>query len=82
MKRSGVLGGLAALLLLLPVMAHAQAQTGGGFDVERATRAYLDLLAGPARAKSDAYFEGGYWLPLWSTLLSTLLYWILLASGA
>ena len=30
------------------------------FDVEAASRAYLDTLSGAARAKSDAYFEGGY----------------------
>ena len=39
------------------------------FDVETATRAYLDSLQGPARAKSDAYFEGGYWLILWGALV-------------
>ena len=43
-----------------------------GFDVETATRAYLDTLQGPARAQSDAYFEGGYWLPLWGTLVAVL----------
>jgi STE24 endopeptidase len=34
------------------------------FDVERATRAYLDSIPVEQRAKSDAYFEGGYWLQL------------------
>ena len=34
------------------------------FDVERATRAYLDSIPAEQRAKSDAYFEGGYWLQL------------------
>ena len=59
---------LAALsLLLLPAAAHA-----ASFDVETATRAWLDTLQGPARAKSDAYFEGGYWLILWGTLVSLL----------
>lgn len=43
-----------------------------GFDVETATRAYLDTLQGPARAQSDAYFEGGYSLTLWSTLVAVL----------
>lgn len=45
------------------------AATAGGFDVEAATRAYLDTLQGPAREKSDAYFEGGYWLIAWGTLV-------------
>ena len=48
------------------------------FDPEIATRAYLATLSGAARAKSDAYFEGGYWLPLWSALISILSYWIML----
>jgi STE24 endopeptidase len=34
------------------------------FDVERATRAYLDSIPAEQRAKSNAYFEGGYWLQL------------------
>lgn len=34
------------------------------FDIERATRAYLDSIPAEQRAKSDAYFEGGYWLQL------------------
>ncbi|MGM9491682.1 M48 family metallopeptidase [Ideonella sp. YS5] len=38
-------------------------------DPEQATRAYLDRLSPEARARSDAYFEGGYWLILWNTLL-------------
>ncbi|OGX82699.1 peptidase M48 [Hymenobacter coccineus] len=35
------------------------------FDVEAATRHYLDTLTPAQKAKSDAYFEGGYWLQLW-----------------
>ena len=48
------------------------------FDAETATRAYLATLNGAARARSDAYFEGGYWLPLWGALVSLLSYWIML----
>lgn len=51
------------------------------FDVNAATQAYLSLLQGPARAQSDAYFTGGYWLPLWSALVSLILYWLLLRTG-
>lgn len=68
---------LAALALFaLPTAAHAS-----GFDVETATRAYLDTLQGAARAKSDAYFEGGYWLILWGTLVSVLADGLLLGFG-
>ncbi len=49
-----------------------------GFDVEAATRAYLDTLQGAARAKSDAYFQGGYWLPVWGTLIGVIADWLLL----
>lgn len=52
---------------IAPVAAQAAA-----FDAEAASRLYLDLLHGPARARSDAYFEGGYWLLLWGTLISVL----------
>lgn len=59
---------IAALLIAFrPIAAHAAA-----FDVETATRAYLDTLQGAARAKSDAYFEGGYWLILWGALVAVL----------
>ena len=68
---------LAALALaLIPTAAQA-----ANFDVETATRAWLDTLQGPARAKSDAYFEGGYWLILWGTLVSVLIDGLLLRFG-
>ncbi len=34
------------------------------------------------RARSDAYFEGGYWLLLWNFLVAAALYLLLLATGA
>ena len=54
------------------------AATSGAFDVETATRAYLDTLQGPAREASDSYFEGGYWLILWGALVAILIDWLLL----
>ena len=53
----------------------------GGFDVEAATRAYLDTLQGAARERSDAYFEGGYWLLLWGALVSVGSAWAMLRFG-
>ncbi|SFQ35923.1 M48 family metallopeptidase [Hymenobacter arizonensis] len=38
------------------------------FNVEAATQAYLNSLTPAQKAKSDAYFEGGYWLQLWNVL--------------
>lgn len=57
------------------------AQPGPGFDVERATEAWLGLLSPEQRALSDAYFEGGYWLKLWSLLYGLGVMAILLWTG-
>jgi len=38
--------------------------TTPSFDAEQATERYLARVNGVARARSDAYFEGGYWLKL------------------
>ena len=38
-------------------------------------------MQGAARAKSDAYFEGGYWLPLWGALVSVVVYGAMLRFG-
>ena len=53
----------------------------GAFDPEAATQAYLNTLQGAARAKSDAYFEGGYWLLLWGTLVTIAVSWAELHFG-
>ncbi len=57
------------------------AQTGPGFDVEKATDAYLDLLSPEQRRLSDQYFEGGYWLQLWDLLLTVAACVLLLVTG-
>lgn len=57
------------------------AKPGPQFDVDAATQAYLDLLSPEQKAKSDAYFEGGYWLQLWGLLYGLVVAWILLRSG-
>ena len=51
------------------------------FDPEAATRAWLDTLQGAARAKSDSYFEGGYWMALWSALVTIAASWAMLRFG-
>lgn len=50
------------------------------FDADTATAAYLATLTPAARARSDAYFEGGYWLILWDFVITLLLAWALLGS--
>jgi STE24 endopeptidase len=42
--------------------------------------AWLDTVPADKRAKSDAYFEGGYWLILWNFLLGAAISIFLLAS--
>lgn len=58
---------LVTLVVALFAAAPAFAQA---FDAALATRAYLDSVPAGARAQSDAYFEGGYWLILWGALLA------------
>jgi STE24 endopeptidase len=52
--------------MILMTLAGAAA----AFDPEAATNAYLATLKGAARAKSDSYFEGGYWLILWGAVVA------------
>ncbi len=69
--------------VLLPVgAALAQTtQTSQPFDPEVATEAYLARLSPEQRERSDAYFEGGYGLLLWSFLYGLGVYGLLLFSG-
>ncbi|WP_449429546.1 M48 family metallopeptidase [Rhodanobacter umsongensis] len=50
------------------------------FDVQAATDAYMAQLSPQARANSDAYFEGGYWLILWDLLVALVVAWLLLGT--
>ena len=67
--------------MIFASLIAAAATAAAPFDAETATRAYLATLQGPARAASDAYFEGGYWLPLWGTLIALLVYGAMLRFG-
>jgi STE24 endopeptidase len=51
-------------------------------DPALATRAYLDRLGPEAVARSNAYFEGGYWLRLWNWLLGLAVAALLLFTPA
>jgi STE24 endopeptidase len=50
-------------------------------DPVAATRAWIDTLPAAQRAKTDAYFEGGYWIALWGAAIGLASAWLLLASG-
>ena len=49
-------------------------------DTAAATQAWLDSVPRNQREKSDAYFEGDYWLILWNFLLTAAISAFLLAS--
>lgn len=51
------------------------------FNVDSATEQWLSTLNGAAREKSDAYFEGGYWLLLWNTLYAIAVALLFMATG-
>ncbi len=51
------------------------------FNVDSATEHWLNTLTPAQRAKSDAYFEGGYWLLLWNTLYAVLIGGLFLLTG-
>src|SRR4051812_11549826 len=59
----------------------AQVQPGKPFDPVAATNAYLATLPANKRAASDAYFEGGYWITLWTALIQVLVLLFLMRSG-
>ena len=60
--------------------AFAQETVEAAFDVETATRAYVDTLTGEELEKSNSYFEGGYWLILWGAVIGVLVDFFILRS--
>src|SRR5271165_1601018 len=81
-------------ILLFSVLASGQAsapsaasttqtanQAGPAFHVRAAVDAYLAKMPPAQRARSDAYFEGGYWLQLWDFLITVFVMWLLLRFG-
>lgn len=52
-----------------------------GFDPAAATKAYLAFLTPAQHARATAYTHGGYWILLWTALVSVLAAWIVLKSG-
>ncbi|HEV8436250.1 MAG TPA: hypothetical protein VGR95_22770, partial [Thermoanaerobaculia bacterium] len=60
------------------ITVPAAAQPSAHFDPDAATEAYLAEMPPAARARSDAYFEGGYWLILWEFVYGVAVALILL----
>jgi STE24 endopeptidase len=90
MKCSARLFVVLSLLLGVCAQVHAQDPSPAtaaptpsiapGTDPATATRAWLDTVPADKRAKSDSYFEGGYWLILWNFLLDAAIAIFLLSS--
>src|SRR6267378_133262 len=89
MSRSGTCLLLALILLVPAVCAGAAvaaapatgAAGGAALDVKAATAAYLAKIPPDKKARSDAYFEGGYWLLLWDFLYGGAILLLLLHLG-
>ncbi len=78
---------LLLAIFIFSIFSPAQTATaapavssGPAFDVKAATDAYLATVPPDKKARSDAYFEGGYWLLLWDFLLSSIVLIVLLQS--
>ena len=54
------------------------AQASPNFSPEAATEAYLAQIPAQSKARSDAYFQGGYWLLLWDFLYAGVISLLLL----
>ncbi len=84
----------AAIGLLAPLSENAAARAAGNIapvsdawraalphDPVSATNAYMARISPAAKARSDHYFEGGYWLTLWNFVATMAASWFILASG-
>lgn len=56
----------------------AAAQPSANFDADAATEAYMAMMPPAAIERSNAYFEGGYWLILWDFLYASAIALLLL----
>src|SRR6202167_6643914 len=50
------------------IQVPPEAQPSPDFNAEAATNAYMAQIPADSKARSDAYFEGGYWMILWDFL--------------
>ena len=71
-------GAMPATAMPSVVQVPLEAQPSDHFDAVAATNAYLAQIPAEARARSDAYFEGGYWLTLWDFLYGAVVALLLL----
>jgi STE24 endopeptidase len=69
---------VVALMMMAVAAVHA---APAGFDPAAETERLLSTLPADQRARSDAYFEGGYWLLLRQPLVTLLITAILYRTG-
>jgi STE24 endopeptidase len=83
MRRLGLAASAAVGVLVgVSALGDASAQAAAlPFDPDVATRAWLDTMGHEATARSNAYFEGGYWIDLAGSALSILVAGLLLMIG-
>src|ERR1700722_14458745 len=58
--------------------AAVTGQAAPAFDVNATVETYLAKMPATERARSNAYFEGGYWMQLWDFLVIAIVMWLLL----
>src|SRR3990172_12800932 len=71
----------ASILMVLLAASTVASQSATLRTPEEETRDYLSRLSPEERARSDAYFEGGYWLQLLDFLYGLGVALVLLATG-
>ncbi len=64
-----------------PAPSAAAGPSGSNMDPAAATQAWLASIPADQRARSDAYFEGRYWLLLWDFLIGAAGSLLLLSTG-
>jgi STE24 endopeptidase len=60
------------------IQVPPEARPSAHFDAVAATNAYLAQIPADKTARSDAYFEGGYWMILWDFLYAAIVSLLLL----
>jgi STE24 endopeptidase len=69
---------LASAQTNTPTSPATSSSTAAQFDVRATVDAYLAKMPSDRRARSDSYFEGGYWLILWDFLAAAFVLWLML----
>jgi STE24 endopeptidase len=72
---------MRSLIVFAVCVAAGPAFAAEAFDADAATRAWIALLGPETVARSNAYFEGGYWLDLFDTVVQVAIAALLLMTG-